>query len=195
MFQSCGSVGKTYSDMSVFYRYLLEIPPGPSVLQPLLLQGLQAHGAAAPFPLTSPSLPAPWAAWTPLLPGTALPSTPGDRRASPARASKARWVSSGKEFLCRKNMLTFLYFFPSGNRWQTTWFFTNPLLQWNRCWIKMQLNFSPLFTQKISCYNSSVKTSILFEKLVFSFKEAQAYFYKQFQIIFGVIFFMPKEGS
>lgn len=32
-------------------------------------------------------------------------------------------------------------------------------------------------------------------KIVFSFKGSQAYFYKQFQIIFGLILCMPKEGS
>lgn len=61
--------------------------------------------------------------------------------------------------------------------------------------MKMQLNFFHYSVKKISRYTSFVKTSILFEKLVFSFKGAQAYFYKQFQIIFVVILCMPKEGS
>lgn len=43
----------------------------------------------------------------------------------------------------------------------------------------------------ITGYISFVKTSVLFEKLLFSFKQAQTYFHKQFQI--NLIHYMSRE--
>lgn len=88
LFQRWGEVKKNiYSIVFVFYRYLLELPPDPSVLYPLPLWKPPFHKAAASFLLILPSLPAPLAAWTPQQPGTGLPSTLGNRKALPTSIS------------------------------------------------------------------------------------------------------------
>lgn len=107
MFQRHGEVKQNiYSIVFLFYRYLLELPPGPSVLYPLPLRGPPSHEAAASFLLILPSLPVPSAAWTPQQPGTGLPSTLGNRKALPTSIScPSRWVFSGKESLGRRKLV------------------------------------------------------------------------------------------
>lgn len=85
MFQRRGEVEQNiYSIVFLFYRYLLELPPDPSVLYPLPLRGPPSQEAAASFLLILPPLPVPLAAWTPQQPGTGLPSTLANRKALPA---------------------------------------------------------------------------------------------------------------